>query len=358
MIVLGIETSCDETAAAVLKDDTELLSNIVFSQEVHQPFGGVVPELASRSHIKVLLPVIEEALNRSGIRLSDLDGVAVTCGPGLVGSLLIGLCAAKAIASGLGIPFVGINHLEGHIFSNFLEYPELKVPAVCLIISGGHTELYTVHEKGQYSLLGRTRDDAAGEAFDKVAKMLGLGYPGGPIIDTLATAGDPDFAQFPRALLAQDNLDFSFSGLKTAVLLYIETLQEAERSRQQAHIAASFQAAVVDVLVEKSLRAASQTGAPRILVAGGVAGNKALRKQFKERAVQEGIEVFYPSPVLCTDNAAMIAAAGSFWLNKGERSSLEMNAIPGMRLERNQYTLSAANNERKSDLLPSTKING
>ena len=333
MIILGLETSCDETAAAVLRNDTELLSNVVSSQEVHRPFGGVVPELASRAHIKVLLPVIEEAVKRADIDLADLEGVAVTCGPGLVGSLLVGLCSAKALASSLRIPFIGINHLEGHIFSNFLEHPELKGPAVCLIISGGHTELYYIHEKGHYSLLGRTRDDAAGEAFDKVAKMLGLGYPGGPIIDTLANEGDPDFAQFPRALLDQDSLDFSFSGLKTAVLLYIEALQEAQRSRNQANIAASFQAAVVDVLVEKSLRAARQTEALRILVAGGVAGNKALRKQFKEMSVQERIDVFYPSPILCTDNAAMIAAAGSFRLKKGERSSLETNALPGMRLE-------------------------
>ena len=337
MIVLGIETSCDETAAAVLRDDTELLSNIVSSQEVHSPFGGVVPELASRAHIKLLLPVIEEALHRAGAHLSNLDGVAVTCGPGLVGSLLIGLCTAKAIASSLGIPFIGINHLEGHIFSNFLEHRELDTPAVCLIISGGHTELFYIHEKGRYSLLGRTRDDAAGEAFDKVAKMLDLGYPGGPIIDALATQGDPDFVQFPRALLSNESLDFSFSGLKTAVLLHVEALNDAEKERNQAHIAASFQAAVIDVLVEKSLKAARQTGATRILVAGGVAGNKALRKQFKERAVQEGVDVYYPSPILCTDNAAMIAAAGNFRLVRGERSSLDVNAHPGMRLEKESH---------------------
>jgi len=333
MVILGIETSCDETAAALLKDDTELLSNVVSSQTVHSPFGGVVPELASRAHIQLLFPVIGEAFRRAGVRVADVDGVAVTRGPGLVGSLLVGLCAAKAFASSRRIPWVGINHLEGHIFSNFLEHPELTLPAVCLIISGGHTELFYLHEKGRYSLLGRTRDDAAGEAFDKVAKMMELGYPGGPRIDALAEDGDPTFVHFPRALLDEASLDFSFSGLKTSVLIYLEGLQTSERERNTAHIAASFQAAVVDVLVEKALRAARQTGARHILLAGGVAGNKALRKQFKEKTAERGIEIFYPSPILCTDNAAMIAAAGSFRLRRGERSPLDMNAAPGLRLE-------------------------
>lgn len=333
MIVLGIETSCDETAAAILKNDTQLLSNVVSSQAVHSPFGGVVPELASRAHIQMLLPVIEESLRRAGVGLSDVDGIAVTCGPGLVGSLLVGLCSAKAIAASLSIPFVGVNHLEGHIFAAFLEHAELTPPAVSLIISGGHTELFYLPEKGQYHLLGRTRDDAAGEAFDKVAKLLDLGYPGGPIIDALAQGGDPKAIQFPRALLTHDSLDFSFSGLKTAVLLYVEGLGTAERKKQQADIAASFQKAVVDVLVEKSFRAARQAKCARILVAGGVAGNKALRNQFKERAHREGIEVFYPSLSLCTDNAAMIAAVGSYRLMKGESSPFTVNAVPGMRLE-------------------------
>jgi N6-L-threonylcarbamoyladenine synthase len=333
VIVLGIETSCDETAAAILKDENRLLSNVVSTQAVHSPFGGVVPELASRAHIQMLLPVLEESFRRADLELSDIDSIAVTCGPGLVGSLLVGLCAAKAMAASLSIPFIGINHLEGHIFSNFLEHQKLDTPAVSLIISGGHTELYEVPEKGLYHLLGRTRDDAAGEAFDKVAKLLGLGYPGGPIIDALAQEGDPNAIQFPRALLSRDSLDFSFSGLKTAVLIYVERLGEAERRKQQADIAASFQSAVVDVLVEKSLRAARQVKSQRILVAGGVAGNKALRKQFKERAKGEELDVFYPSPPLCTDNAAMIAAAGSYRLNKGENSPFDINAIPGMRLE-------------------------
>ncbi len=333
MIILGIETSCDETAAAVLKDGTELLSNIISSQTVHAPFGGVVPELASRAHLQSVVPIIEQALATAGIPFEKLDGIAVTCGPGLVGSLLVGLCVAKSMASSLHIPLIGINHLEGHIFANFLEYPDLACPAVCLIISGGHSELYYVPEKGRYELLGKTRDDAAGEAFDKVAKLLGLGYPGGPRIDELSRQGDPHFVEFPRALLGQDNLDFSFSGLKTSVLIHVESLTEAERTRTVVHIVASFQAALVDVLIEKSLRAARRTGVQRILVAGGVAGNKSLRRGFKEKANRQGLEVFYPSPILCTDNAAMIAAAGSFRLQRGECSQIDMNAVPGMRLE-------------------------
>lgn len=332
MIVLGIETSCDETAAAILKDETDLLSNIVSSQAVHSPYGGVVPELASRAHMQLLLPVIEEALKRADVTLSELDGIAVTRGPGLVGSLLVGLSTTKALAVSLEIPFIGVNHLEGHIFSNYLEHPTFNDPAVCLIISGGHTELYSIRDKGEYTFLGRTRDDAAGEAFDKVAKMLGLGYPGGPIIDALAQDGDPTYVHFPRALLTHDSLDFSFSGLKTAVLTYVEALHEGEIRENLAHIVSSFQAAVVDVLVEKSLRAVEHLGVRRILLAGGVAGNKALRKKFKEKTSNKDIEVFYPSPILCTDNAAMIAAAGSFRLKRGERSSLDVNAAPGMRL--------------------------
>jgi N6-L-threonylcarbamoyladenine synthase len=333
VIILGIETSCDETAAAILKDGTELLSNVISSQTIHAPYGGVVPELASRAHLQSVVPVIERALATAEIPLQKLNGIAVTCGPGLVGSLLVGLCVGKSMASSLHIPLIGINHLEGHIFANFLEYPHLACPAVSLIISGGHSELYYVPEKGKYELLGKTRDDAAGEAFDKVAKLLGLGYPGGPRIDALSGQGDPHYIEFPRALLGPDSLDFSFSGLKTSVLIHVESLTEIERTRNVAHIVAGFQAALVDVLIEKSLRAARLTGVQRILVAGGVAGNKTLRRGFKEKADRQGLDVFYPSPILCTDNAAMIAAAGYFHLQRGESSRLDLNAVSGMRLE-------------------------
>ncbi len=341
MLCLGIETSCDETAAAVVGDGTRLLSNVVASQvELHRRYGGVFPELASRRHIEAMLPVLGEAMRMAGAGWEDLGLIAVTRGPGLVGSLLVGLAAAKALAFALDVPLVGVNHILGHIYANLLD-PVLRdpargegpggsvFPAVCLVVSGGHTDLVYMQGHGRLNLLGRTRDDAAGEAFDKVARLLGLPYPGGPALERLARQGDPEAVPFPRAMMDDGSYDFSFSGLKTAVAVYLEREGGAARA---ADVAASFQKAVVDVLVAKTVRAALQRGVRRILLAGGVAANSALRESLRREAGRHGLEVRGPPPALCTDNAAMIACAGYFLWREGGADGLDLDAVPRLGL--------------------------
>ena len=332
-LVLGIETSCDKTAASVVRAGREVLSNVIASQvDLHRLYGGVVPEIASRKHIELIMPVIDLALQEADVQPEDLDAIAVTYGPGLVGALLVGLSTAKAMALALGCPLVGINHIEGHIYANFLEHPEVEPPLVCLTVSGGHTDLLYIDTYGDYEILGRTRDDAAGEAFDKIARVLGLNYPGGPEIARLATQGDPRAVDFPRGLLQADTYDFSFSGLKTAAINYVHTIKQRGDDLPVAHIAASLQAAIVEVLVSKTVAAARAYNVQTILLSGGVAANEALRRELTHAASSLGVKVYYPSKVLCTDNAAMIACAGHYRYLRGERSPWNLNATPQLRL--------------------------
>ena len=332
MIVLGIESSCDETAAAVLSDGRRIISSVVASQDaIHAPYGGVVPELASRRHLEVIAPVVTQALRDAGVTLADLDGLAVTQGPGLVGSLLVGCSVAKSLAWVHRKPLVGVNHLEGHIYASFLTEDPPEHPFLALVVSGGHTALYHARRPREYALVGQTRDDAAGEAFDKVAKLLGLGFPGGPIIQKTAEQGDPRTIAFPVAQITDGARDFSFSGIKTSVSLYVKRhgpLSEAEI----ADVAASFQAAVVKMLVRRTLRAALHLGTKRVVLTGGVAANGPLRAALAAEAAEHGVRLHIPPPRLCTDNAAMIAAAGTERLRAGERASLGMNAIPDLTL--------------------------
>jgi N6-L-threonylcarbamoyladenine synthase len=330
--VLAIETSCDETAAAVVDDGRTIVSSVVSSQvDLHARYGGVVPELASRAHTELIVPVLNEALSQAGVDASGkgkrpVGAVAATVGPGLIGALLVGVSAAKGLAMAWGVPFVGVNHLEGHLYASLLEDPDLELPVAVLLVSGGHTMLVSMEGPGRYEVVGRTRDDAAGEAFDKVARFLGLGYPGGPAIDRAATQGDPEAIAFPRARLGEGSLDFSFSGLKTAVVNYVRTHPEATTE----DVAASFQRAVVDVLVTKTLAAASRTGARGICLAGGVAANSELRRRATDEAERVGLRVFLPSRAMCTDNAAMIGAAGYFRLQAVGASGWGAGAEPGL----------------------------
>lgn len=332
-LILAIETSCDETAAAVMRGGTELLSSIVASQvDFHARFGGVVPEIASRKHTEAVVGVTAEALERAAVDLGDLTALAVTQGPGLVGALVVGLAYAKGLALATGLPLVGVNHLEGHIFANILADPSVAPPLVALVVSGGHTSLVHMPAWGEYHALGSTLDDAAGEAFDKVAKVLGLGYPGGPAISALATQGDPAAIRFPRAMMNSGDFDFSLSGLKTAVLTYVRHEQEAGREIGVADLAASFQAAVIDVQVAKSVRAVAECGVRTFCLAGGVAANAALRDALTRALEPLGVKVSVPPLTLCTDNAAMIAAAAHYRLRRGELIGLDAEALPNMRL--------------------------
>jgi N6-L-threonylcarbamoyladenine synthase len=333
MVVLGIETSCDETAAAVVADGRRILSSIVASQDaVHAPYGGVVPELASRRHVEVIVPLLEQALRTAGARLPELDGIAVTHGPGLVGSLLVGCALAKALAYVHRLPLVGVNHLEGHIYAAFLTEDPPEHPFLALVVSGGHTAVYHARAPRDYTLVGQTRDDAAGEAFDKVAKLLGLGYPGGPIVERTARAGDASAIAFPVARVSDGGRDFSFSGIKTSVSLYVKRRGSALSSQEVADVAASFQAAAVKMLVRKTVRASLDLGVKRVVLTGGVAANGVLRRDLAAEAVAHGLTLHIPPPRLCTDNAAMVAAAGAARLAAGERADLALNAMPSLAL--------------------------
>lgn len=331
--VLGIESSCDETAAAVVKDGREVLSNIIDSQiKLHTVYGGVVPEIASRKHIEKIDQVVQAALDGAGKTLRDMTAIAVTYGPGLVGPLLIGVSFAKALGFAAGIPLIGVHHIEGHISANYIEHKELEPPFVCLVASGGHSHLVIVRDYGEYEVIGRTRDDAAGEAFDKVARAIGLGYPGGPKIDKVSKQGNPEAIRFPRAKVEESVYDFSFSGLKSAVLNYLNGCRMKGEEFNQADVAASFQKAVVDVLVEHSMAAVREYGFTKFAIAGGVASNSALREAFIRACREEGVTFYCPSPVFCTDNAAMIGVAGYHEYRKGVRSGYDLNAVPNLRL--------------------------
>jgi N6-L-threonylcarbamoyladenine synthase len=331
MNILAIETSCDETAAAVWRNN-KLASSVIASQEVHRQYGGVVPELASRAHMRLILPITESALEKANVHKQDLDGIAVTYGPGLAGALLVGLNYAKGMAMALDCPFIGIDHIEGHIFSNSVMVTGPEPPFLSLIISGGHTQLVYVKTWGDYTVLGKTRDDAAGEAFDKVAKMLDLPYPGGPAIDKLACDGDPAYLKFPRGRLKDAELDFSYSGLKTAVLYHLQSLTPDMREQHKADIAASFQRAAIEVLVERSLLAMQLHDLGQLALAGGVACNSLLRTRLQDESEKSGFKLYFPPPVLCTDNAAMIARAGCFYLENNMVSDLSLGPRPSLAL--------------------------
>lgn len=331
--ILAIESSCDETAAAVVVNGRELLSNVIASQiDTHKKFGGVVPEVASRMHVEVINAVVEEALEEANLTVDDIDAVAVTYGPGLVGALLVGLQYAKGLAYSLNKPLIGVNHIEGHISANFIEHKELEPPFVCLVVSGGHTFIVYMSDYGKFEVIGQTRDDAAGEAYDKVARALGLGYPGGPKIDKLAKEGNEDAIKFPRANFHDDTLDFSFSGLKSAVLNYLNKMEMTKQEVNKADVAASFQKAVVSVLTDNVVKTCKNKKINKIAIAGGVASNSALRKSLIDAGEKLGIKVLFPAPILCTDNAAMIGSAAYYEYIKGVSAPLNLNAVPNLKL--------------------------
>ncbi|MBQ8598034.1 MAG: tRNA (adenosine(37)-N6)-threonylcarbamoyltransferase complex transferase subunit TsaD [Lachnospiraceae bacterium] len=331
--ILAIESSCDETAAAVVENGREVLSNIIYSQiALHTEYGGVVPEIASRKHIEKINQVIEQALLDADKKLDEITAIAVTYGPGLVGALLVGVSAAKAISFASSIPLVGVHHIEGHISANYIENKELEPPFICLVVSGGHSHLVVVKDYGEYEIIGRTRDDAAGEAFDKVARAIGLGYPGGPKIDKVSKEGNPEAVRFPRAKVGDAEYDFSFSGLKSAVLNYLNSCQMKGEEISVPDVAASFQKAVTDVLVEHSMDAVAKYGYKKFAIAGGVASNSSLRAAFEKACKEAGIEFYHPSPIYCTDNAAMIGVAGYYEYQKGVRHGYDLNAVPALKL--------------------------
>ena len=331
--ILAIESSCDETAAAVVRNGRTVLSNIISSQiDLHKLYGGVVPEIASRKHIEKINQVIEEALCEADCSLDDIDAIGVTYGPGLVGALLVGVAEAKAIAYARNLPLIGVHHIEGHISANYIETKELEPPFLCLVVSGGHTHLVCVEGYGKYRILGKTKDDAAGEAFDKVARAIDLGYPGGPKIDKLAKEGNPDAIDFPRAHVGDSVYDFSFSGVKSAVLNYINGCKMKQAEYNRADIAASFQKAVTDVLVDHAMAGVENYGLKKLAIAGGVASNSALRAAMRKACEERDIEFYYPSPILCTDNAAMIGAAAFYDYQNGIRSGWDLNAVPNLKL--------------------------
>lgn len=331
--ILAIESSCDETAAAVVTDGRDVKSNIIYSQiDLHTVYGGVVPEIASRKHVEKINQVIESAIEEAKVSWDDIDAIAVTYGPGLVGALLVGVSAAKAIAYAKGKPLIGVNHIEGHIMANFIENSDLTPPFMCMVASGGHSHLVFVKDYNQFEIVGRTRDDAAGEAFDKVARAIGLGYPGGPKVDKLAREGNPHAIEFPRAYMEDAPYDFSFSGLKSAVLNYLNGCEMKHIEVNKADVAASFQQAVIDVLVDNSVRAAKDYGCSKLALAGGVASNTSLRAAMKSSCESEKLEFFHPSPIFCTDNAAMIGVAGYYEYINGTRHSWKLNAVPNLKI--------------------------
>lgn len=333
ILILAIESSCDETAAAVVKNGRTVLSNVISSQiALHTLYGGVVPEIASRKHIEKINQVIKQALSEADTELKDIDAIGVTYGPGLVGALLVGVAQAKAISYASGKPLIGVHHIEGHVSANFIEHNDLKPPFLCLIVSGGHTHLVIVKDYGKYEIIGRTHDDAAGEAFDKVARAIGLGYPGGPKVDKLAKEGNKHAVLFPRASIAGAPYDFSFSGLKSAVLNHLNSCAMKGEEVNKADIAASFQEAVVDALVIKTIAAAKDYNMTQIAMAGGVASNSALRQAMEKACIEKGFKLYYPSPVLCTDNAAMIGAAAYYEYLNGTRHGLDLNAVPNLKI--------------------------